>query len=283
MTSTAPIYTAATTAGAVASGNYPNLFSDLLGKSGTDVKAKIDAAWQQLFYGNGDTERVYYEVGPDMAYVKDIGNDDVRTEGMSYGMMIAVQLDKHKEFDRLWTWARKFMYHAQEPYQGYFAWHCKDDGTMIDTNPASDGETWFTTALFFASVRWGDGTGIYNYRAEANAILDTALHTSDRNPSSIATNMFDAKAKQVVFVPKVGNDSSFTDPSYHTPAFMRFGPRWQARTRPSGRAPPLLAGPFSGQPPTPRQDSCPTMLTLTAHHKIRQITKTSASMPGAPG
>jgi oligosaccharide reducing-end xylanase len=44
---------------------------------------------------------VYYTVGEDMAYVEDIGNADVRTKGMSYGMMIAVQLDKKKEFNRL--------------------------------------------------------------------------------------------------------------------------------------------------------------------------------------
>ena len=36
-----------------------------------------------------------------MAYVTDVLNKDVRTEGMSYGMMIAVQLDRKKEFDRL--------------------------------------------------------------------------------------------------------------------------------------------------------------------------------------
>jgi oligosaccharide reducing-end xylanase len=138
---------------------------------------------------------------------------------MSYGMMITVQMDKQKEFDRLWTWTKKFMYNAEEPYKGYFAWHCKEDGSKIDANPASDGETWFATALLFASARWGDGAGLLNYRAEANAILDAMLHTSERSSSGLATNMFDAKTKQVVFVPKIGSESSFTDPSYHTPAY----------------------------------------------------------------
>jgi oligosaccharide reducing-end xylanase len=208
-----------TSGGAIVTGNYPNLFKELLGKSDAEIAAKTNAAFQHFFYGDKDTQRVFYEVGNDMAYIKDIGSDDVRSEGMSYGMMITVQLDKKKEFDRIWTWTKRFMYNAEEPYKGYFAWHCKEDGSKIDANPASDGETWFATALLFASARWGDGAGILNYRAEANAILDAMLHTSERSSSGLATNMFDAKAKQVVFVPKIGTESSFTDPSYHTPAY----------------------------------------------------------------
>ena len=83
-------------------------------------RARIDAAWDQLFYGDDDSERVYYPVGEDMAYIMDIGNGDVRTEGMSYGMMIAVQLDKKEEFDRLWKWAKTYMYQSDGPYQGLF-------------------------------------------------------------------------------------------------------------------------------------------------------------------
>jgi oligosaccharide reducing-end xylanase len=217
---------AAAPQGAIKSGNYPNLFKEMLGKSDVDIAAKTEAIFQQLFYGDNDTQRVYYEAGADAAYIKDIGDDDVRSEGMSYGMMIAVQLDKKKEFDKLWTWSKKYMFNAEEPYKGYFAWHCKDDGSKIDANPASDGETWFVTALFFASARWGDGQGIMNYRAEANAILDTLLHTNERGGSGVATNMFDEKTKLVVFVPALGNVSSFTDPSYHTPAFYEI---WAAQ------------------------------------------------------
>jgi hypothetical protein len=75
-------------------GDYRNLFQDYLGQSDTEVHAKLDAAWQQLFYGDDDLQHIYYPVGEDLAYIEDIGNGDVRTEGMSYGMMIAVQLAK---------------------------------------------------------------------------------------------------------------------------------------------------------------------------------------------
>ena len=34
-----------------------------------------------------------------MAYIEDTGNHDARTEGMSYGMMMCVQMDRKEEFD----------------------------------------------------------------------------------------------------------------------------------------------------------------------------------------
>lgn len=177
------------------------------------------------FYGDDASERVYYPVGADMAYITDIANADVRSEGMSYGLMLAVQLNKKEEFDRLWKWTKTYMYQTEGGYIGYFAWHCKTDGTLLAANPASDGEEWFITALFFADARWGSGAGIYNYRAEAQAILDVALHV-DTLGGILATNLFDAEAKQVVFVPQLGENSSFTDPSYHLPHFYELWAHW---------------------------------------------------------
>src|ERR1041385_4568001 len=211
--------------GAFETGQYRNLFKEYLNKSDADVQAKLDAAWKQLFYGNDDSERVYYPVGEDMAYIEDIGNGDVRTEGMSYGMMIAVQLDKQEEFNRLWKWAKTYMYQSDGPYQGYFAWHCTTDGKKLDSNPAPDGEEWFVMALLFASKRWDDGEGIFNYRAQGQEILHTMLHKEEQK-SGLVTNMLDAEAKQVVFVPMPGRNSSFTDPSYHLPAYYELWSRW---------------------------------------------------------
>lgn len=214
-----------TSAGAFYSGKYCNLFAELLGKSDAEVQARLDAAWVHLFYGSDTTERVYYPVGDDMAYIQDIGNGDVRTEGMSYGMMIAVQMDKKEEFDRLWKWARTYMYNESGPRAGYFAWRCTPEGEKIDANPASDGEEWFVTALFFAAGRWGNGEGIYNYEAEAQAILHTMLHKDDEK-TGVATNMFDPEHKMVVFVPISGRASRFTDPSYHLPYYYELWARW---------------------------------------------------------
>lgn len=205
---------------------YHNLFAELLGKSDLEIKARIDRTFQQLFYGNDFTERVYYPSGPDKAYVEDIANKDVRTEGMSYGMMIAVQLDKKEEFDRIWKWAKTFMQNRTEPRKTYFAWHCRTDGTVLDSTAASDGEEWFVTALFFASARWGNGKGIFNYRAEAQSILDAMLGKEGQPWSNgQITNMFNKRQKQVVFVPSI-DAANFTDPSYHLPHFYELWARW---------------------------------------------------------
>ena len=208
------------------SGKYQNLFADLLGKSESQVKDRINRTFQQLFYGSDSTERVYYPVDPDKAYVEDIANKDVRTEGMSYGMMIAVQLDKKGEFDRIWRWAKQFMQHRTGPRTTYFAWHCKPNGVVIDSTAASDGEEWFVTSLFFASARWGDGAGIFNYRAEAQAILDAMLNKDERARSDgRITTMFNKKERQVVFVPTI-EGVRFTDPSYHLPHYYELWARW---------------------------------------------------------
>jgi len=217
--------------GAYFSGHYPNLFQTLLGKSELEVKAKIEAGFQQLFYGDERDERIYYPVPPDMAYILDVLHQDVRTEGMSYGMMISVQLDKKQEFDRLWKWAKTHMQHKQGPRQGYFAWHCRTSGAVIDSNAAPDGEEWFVMALLFAAARWGNGEGVCHYQNEAQAILDAMLskvESSDR--ADVVTNMFNKKEKQVVFVP-VGNADDFTDPSYHLPHFYELWGRWARRDR----------------------------------------------------
>jgi len=205
-----------------------NLFAELLGKSEAELDAKIAAAWQHFFQGNGDTQRVYYPVGTDMAYIADIGNNDVRSEGMSYGLMLAVQLDKQEEFNRLWKWACTHMRHASGPRQGYFAWQCKFDGTIIDPGSASDGEEWMAMALFFASHRWQQGRAsppaepLFDYGAEAQALLREMLH---KPGTPEVTAIINHEALQVVFAPNP-EAGRFTDPSYHVPAFSELWSRW---------------------------------------------------------
>jgi oligosaccharide reducing-end xylanase len=207
--------------GAFFTGEYRNMLAEW-GLSEEEIQNRIDETFNQLFYGNESSERVYYPFGEDMAYMHDINSGDIRTEGISYGMMFAVQLDKQEEFDKLWKFARTQMYHEDGPWQGYFCWHTRLDGTCIDSNPASDGEVWYTTALFFAAARWGNGEGIFNYQAEALSILNTMLHTD----SPLATNLFDAETQLVVFVPQAGQNSTFTDPSYQAPHYYELWSRW---------------------------------------------------------
>ena len=199
--------------GAVSTGKYRNLFKEL-GYSDAEIDKKVESAWQKFFYGT-DEERIYYPVGDDMAYIYTADTDDVRSEGMSYGMMICVQMDKQEEFNRLWKWAKTYMQHTSGEFKGYFAWQMNTNGTKKDNTPAADGEEYFATSLLFASARWGNGEGIYNYNKEAQEILTTMLHQAD---DGVGVNMFNREHKMPVFCP-IGNAATFSDPSYHLPAF----------------------------------------------------------------
>ena len=199
--------------GAVYTGKYRNLFKEL-GYSDAEIDKKVESAWQKFFYGTDD-ERIYYPVGEDMAYIYTADTDDVRSEGMSYGMMICVQMDKQEEFNRLWKWAKTHMQHKSGQFKGYFAWQMNTNGTIKDNTPAADGEEYFATSLLFASARWGNGEGIYNYNKEAQEILKTMLHQADDGQG---VNMFNKEHKMPVFCP-IGNAATFSDPSYHLPAF----------------------------------------------------------------
>ncbi len=222
----AALSAATSPAAAFETGRYRNLFAEHLGKTEAELDAKLAAVWRQFTLGDPATERLFYTTADGMTYVPDINNNDVRTEGQSYGMMLAVQLDQQAEFDRIWRWTKRYMAHTEGPFAGYFGWHCRYDGTRISQGPAPDGEEWFVMALFFAAHRWGNGEGILNYEAEAQALLRHMLHHSDDGDDAV-TPMFDREHKQIVFVPH-GPGSRFTDPSYHLPAFYELWARWAA-------------------------------------------------------
>ena len=108
--------------GAFAAKEYRNLFAQC-GYSQADIDRKVEEAFQTIFYGPED-QRFYHPAGEDMGYLEDTGNHDARTEGMSYGMMMCVQMDRKEEFDRIWKWAKTYMYMTEGENAGYFAWSC---------------------------------------------------------------------------------------------------------------------------------------------------------------
>lgn len=198
-------------AGAVLTGKYRNVFKEC-GYSEDEITKRVEQTFETIFYGK-EEEKFYHEVGDDMAYMEDTGNHDVRTEGMSYGMMVCVQMNKKEEFDRLWKWVRTYMYIENGPNKNYFVWSCGLDGSKNADGPAPDGEEYFAMALFFASACWGDGEGIFNYGAEAKAILRECVHKGEA--SHPGEPMWEPSNKLIKFVP--GFD--FSDPSYHLPHF----------------------------------------------------------------
>jgi oligosaccharide reducing-end xylanase len=223
------------TTGEFGTGQYRNLFVED-GHSFKEVNAKIDSAFQQFFHGDQNTQSVYYLVGANgngpLAYIYDVGSQDVRSEGMSYGMMIAVQLDKKAEFDAIWNWAKTYMYHdsATSPAFEFFSWSMKTNGEPNDEMPAPDGEQYFAMSLYFAANRWGNGEGIYNYRAEADQLLsdmkNRALITGATVKGAMTAGaLFEPDYKMVRFTPDT-NNWNHTDPSYQLPAFYELWSLW---------------------------------------------------------
>lgn len=212
--------------GAFHTGVYRNLFKELLNKTDAEVNAKVNAAFQQIFYGTSN-QKLYYEVGSDMAYILDVANNDVRSEGMSYGLMTCVQLDKKAEFDKLWKWTKTYMHHSSGNLDGFFRWQLNTGGGAIDNNPAPDGEAYFITALFFASNRWGNGTGIYNYSAEAQSVLSKV---QSKTGSGGINSLFNTNSKLITFGPN-GGSYDFTDPSYNLPGFFELWAKWSTSNK----------------------------------------------------
>lgn len=205
------------TKGAFATRRYRNLFAEL-GYKQKDIDKKLKSVFESVFYG---PDKVYFEVGDSMAYISDIKNHDVRTEGMSYGLMIAVQFDRKDIFDRLWRWSRKYMQHQEGLLKGYFAWSCQTDGTRNAQGAASDGELYYVTSLIFASNRWGNSTGI-NYLAEAQNILNCSMQKIGMERVAPLINL---EHQLITFTPDPFG-GRFTDPSYHIPAFYEVWARW---------------------------------------------------------
>ena len=239
----------------IATHHYRNLAAEQ-GLSAKEIQTHIDATFNQLFHGDPGNQAIYYTAGSNaqgpLAYVTDVANHDARTEGMSYGMMIAVQLNHREEFDALWNWANTYMLITDpaNPANGYFAWSMNTDGTPRSDSPAPDGEEYFVMSLYFAANRWGSGQGIYNYKAQADHLLSLIRHhpvqtgtapfrihpndppfvSTHTNPSAPPRKvtigpMVNEAAHMIVFVPSAGANT-YSDPSYHLPAFYELWSRW---------------------------------------------------------
>jgi oligosaccharide reducing-end xylanase len=182
---------------------YPNLFVTISGHTQAESDAKVADAWSKMFTAGASGAIYFNGPGSDESYVEDLYNGDVRSEGMSYGMMAAVQLDHQTEFDRLWAWTKHYMVQGTTGQQ--IAWSVTPQGSKKSSGGAPDGDEYFAAALIFAHTRWGDA-GKYDYASEAKWILDL-----------LRTKEFNQQAHIVQFVA----GSSNTDGSYVLPAFYQ--------------------------------------------------------------
>jgi len=207
--------------GAYYTGDYTSPFKTYLGKSEEEIQKKLDQLWSHYFKGDNNS-KVFYDTGNE-GYILDVNNNDVRSEGMSYGMMIAVQTDHKTEFDKLWNWAKNHMWHKGGGWDGYFAWKRGSNGQGGDDNCAPDGEMYFMMSLLFAGNRWGG-----SYNEDAQYILNRMWNNSQHK-------LFNPSYNVITFQPQ-GNENNFSDPSYDLPAFVDLFSRWSTSNQDRWRA-----------------------------------------------
>lgn len=124
----------------------------------------------------------------------------VITEGQSYVMMLAVQMNDQTTFNNVWKWTKAKMQNSD----GLFAWRVDPtNGNKVDTNSAPDGEEYMITALIFAHGRWGNTTNL----------------TEARNLQNVVKQKLFVNGGTYNGMVKFTQVNNFTDPSYHLPAF----------------------------------------------------------------
>ncbi|HEY5955673.1 MAG TPA: glycosyl hydrolase family 8 [Polyangiaceae bacterium] len=198
--------------------SYPNAFRDVLGKSGAEISARLDATFKQLFHGDPSTQAIYYTIGTDQAYILDVYHDDIRSEGIGLGMLIAVELGKRDEFDRLWRYAKASQY-ATGPRLGYFPSFCdKGSNTVACDDPF--GLQQIATALLLARGRWRGAPGSIDYGWEASSLLDIIRYKQDYNCGVVdgITGTFDLESHLVYDLPSV-ESADTSRPSIAMPAY----------------------------------------------------------------
>ncbi len=204
--------------GAFYTGVYRNVFAEM-GYDPAEIDRRVEETFNEMFYGPKNIA-LYHPDWDDKASFEDTGNVDARTEGMSYAMMMCVQMDKQEEFDKLWNFSKTFMFHKEGIYRGYYAWSVALDGHRFAQGPAPDGEEYYAMALLFASNRWGDREPPYDYGTQARAILHECVHKGENGEEG--DPMWTPDSKLIKFVP----EADYTDPSYHLPHFYDLFGEW---------------------------------------------------------
>ena len=141
------------------------------------------------------------------AYIQDVFHNDMRTEGIGLGMLIAVELDHRDELDSLWTYAKSALRVTTGSNSGYFNSFCENAGRV--TIPCLDpfGLQQMTMALILAHDRYtladAPATARSTTRADARDLLTLMRHKVDQNGGVVdgVTDTFDPATNLVLDIP----------------------------------------------------------------------------------
>lgn len=126
---------------------------------------------------------------------------DCISEGVGYGMLIAVGFDDHDAFQKLWSY-----YSRHRNRVNLMAWRTNACGGDIDSAAATDGDLDVAMALLQAACRWGG-----NYESDALSVI-----------SALRNAAVDQSCGRSVLKPGEGfGGCSRTNPSYFAPGYYK--------------------------------------------------------------
>jgi endo-1,4-beta-D-glucanase Y/plastocyanin len=133
-----------------ASGSWANDFTNIQTKWTTWKAAHVTATGA----GGGSNLRVQ----------RDSANGfDTVSEGISYGMLMAVYFDDQATYNGLWQYKQ-----LHNDGLGLMNWDINSGGGTVGGNSATDADEDIAYSLYLASYQWGNG-GTYNYKALGDA------------------------------------------------------------------------------------------------------------------
>ena len=131
---------------------------------------------------------------------------DTVSEGLGYGLLLAVSFDEQNLFDDLYGYAKSHF-----NGNGLMHWHIDANNNVTSHDgghgAATDADEDIALALIFADKRWGSGR--YNYGGEARTLINNLYNHCVENGSNVL---------------KPGDawgGSSVTNPSYFAPAWYK--------------------------------------------------------------
>jgi endo-1,4-beta-D-glucanase Y len=160
----------------------------------TVARAYID--WKARFFKSCDDGSVYV--------LKDdyTGSEQVASEGIAYGMLLAVGIGDRTTFDGLWSY-----YESHRNGNGVMNWRYAPCGGLTGDNGASDADLDAAMALLLANERWG------GYDSAAGALVSAiAEHETETCGDG-----------HIVLKPgdSWGGCDGTVNPSYFSPAYYR--------------------------------------------------------------
>lgn len=141
--------------------------------------------------------------GDDRTRIKFDTSTQTVSEGIGYGMLIAVYMDDQDLFDGLWNYYNAFLNN-----NGVMNWKIEGCSTVLGYNGATDAELDAAMALIIASYRWGN-TGTINYDSDASDLI------------TIIKNHEVESGTNVLKPGDAWGGSNTTNISYYAPAYYR--------------------------------------------------------------